>query len=108
MTRGEIFSVVLPGDFGKPRPGVIVQTDLINLTHPTFLVCPFTSDPMPGNILRPTVEPEPANGLQARSQIMVDKLLAVRREKVRGRIGRLDPGTLAELDRILRIILDLP
>jgi len=108
VTRGEIFSVVLPGAFGKSRPGVIVQTDFINPTHPMFLVCPFTSDLMQGNSLRPSVEPSSVNGLSTRSQIMADKLSAVRREKVRDRIGRLDRVVLADLDRVLRIILDLP
>jgi len=29
MMRGDIFAVILTGDYGKPRPAIIVQSDLL-------------------------------------------------------------------------------
>ena len=33
MKRGDLVTVALPGDFGKPRPALVVQADLFNATH---------------------------------------------------------------------------
>ncbi len=37
MRRGDIVIVAFSGDFGKPRPAVIVQSDYLNDTHATIL-----------------------------------------------------------------------
>jgi mRNA interferase MazF len=76
MKRGEIVSIVLPGNMGKPRPAVIVQSD----THPTtstVVVCPLTSTVGHMPTLRPVIDPTPENGLLNRSMIMLDKVAAV-------------------------------
>ncbi len=43
MRRGDVVLVAVPGDYGKPRPAVVIQTDLANETHASFVVCPMTS-----------------------------------------------------------------
>lgn len=99
--------VSAPGEYGKPRPAVVVQTDLLNETHASVAVCLMTTDIVQAPLFRLTVEPSRANGLRKRSQIMVDKIVALRRERVAQVAGKLDPQTMQQLDRTLAFVLGL-
>jgi mRNA interferase MazF len=107
VKRGDIVLAVARGDYGKPRPAVVVQSDLFNATHASLLVCLLTTDLVKAPLFRLTVTPTEANGLDERSQIMVDKLLALPRDRIRGRIGALDDETLLALNRSLALMLGL-
>jgi mRNA interferase MazF len=43
LKRGDLVVVVLPGDYGKPGPALIVQADLFNETHASVTIVPVTS-----------------------------------------------------------------
>lgn len=107
LSRGDIVLAAAPGDYGKPRPSVVVQSDLFNETHASIAVCPITTELRETPIVRIGLEPETGNGLRARSQIMVDKITALRRERVRQTIGRIDATTAQRLDRALAVFLGL-
>ncbi|HZP78412.1 MAG TPA: type II toxin-antitoxin system PemK/MazF family toxin [Pseudolabrys sp.] len=107
MKRGDVVLMVAPGDLGRPRPGVVVQSDDLGSATTTVLVCPLTSDVTENLGIRPIIEPASSNGLRARSQIMTDKLLALRRDRIRTTIGKIDANLLALLDRALLIVLGL-
>jgi mRNA interferase MazF len=107
MRRGDIVTVAFAGDFGKPRPAVIVQSDYLNETHTTILLCPFTSDLIDAPLFRIPIEPSPENGLRSSSQIMVDKAAPMRSEKIGARIGVLDTETLVRLNRSLALVFGL-
>lgn len=107
MKRGDIVIVSAPGDYGKPRPAVIVQSDLFNDTHASILVCLLTSDLQDAPIFRITVEPDKENGLNTPSQIMVDKVLALRRERIGKRVGKISDETLVQLNRSLALFIGL-
>ena len=109
MKRGDVVLMVVPGELGRPRPGIIVQSDDLGDNTTTVLACPLSSDVQanPNPRLRPVVEPAPANGLRVRSQIMTDKLLAQRRERVRRVIGTIDAETSDRLDTALLTMLGL-
>ena len=107
LKRGDIAIVVMPGDFGKPRPAVIVQSGDLGEATTTILVCPISSDVEEFKVLRPIVEPTGGNGLRIRSQIMADKIFPLRRENFRRVIGALDAPTAERLDRALLVVLDL-
>ena len=107
MRRGDLVLAVARGDYGKPRPAVVVQSDLFNETHGSLLVCLLTTDLLDAPLFRLTVHPSPANGLLQTSQIMVDKLLALPRDRVRERIGALDDATLLAVNRSLALVLGL-
>jgi len=107
MKRGDVVLVVVPGDYGKPRPAVIVQTDLVNDTHSSIVVCPITSHLQDAELFRITIEPSSDNGLQKTSQIMVDKIVAVRRDKIREGIGKLDERLMIRLQSSLALWLGL-
>ena len=97
--------MVVPSDLGRPRPGVIVQANETIVGLDTVIVCPLSSDLQERLSLRPTVEISSENGLNVRSQIMTDKLLALRRDRIRRVIGRIDAGTSEQLDRALLVLL---
>lgn len=107
MKRGDVVLMVAPGDLGKPRPGVIVQGDELGDDTMTVLVCPISSDVHESKVLRPIIAPTPDNGLQSRSQIMSEKVLALRRERLRRVLGKLDARNIELLDRALLIVLGL-
>lgn len=107
MKRGDVVLVVAQGDLGKPRPGVIVQADELGDTTTTLLICTMSSTITDTDLLRPIVEPTAGNGLRVRSQIMTDKLSALRRDRVRRVIGSLDPDVSEQLERALFLLLGL-
>jgi mRNA interferase MazF len=107
VKRGDVVLAVAPGDLGKPRPGVIVQSDDLGDTTSSVLLCPMSSDLSEFRRTRPHIEPTVENGLRVRSQIMTDKVSALRRDRIRRVIGALDADDTDELDRALLIVLGL-
>ncbi|MEW6268805.1 MAG: type II toxin-antitoxin system PemK/MazF family toxin [Thermodesulfobacteriota bacterium] len=107
MTRGEIRTAAGgKGYAGKPRPVVIVQDDRFDATS-SITVCAFTSDPTDAPLFRLVVEPSEANGLEATSRLMVDKVTTVPRAKLGRRIGKLADQDMVRLNRALMIFLGL-
>jgi mRNA interferase MazF len=106
VKRGSVV-IVAHGDFGRPRPAVVVQADELGEVTTTLLVCPLTSGLTEKLPIRPTVEPQPENGLRVQSQIMTDKMLALPRDHVRQTIGTIDSETRARLDAALLLVLGL-
>ncbi|MGH8161866.1 MAG: type II toxin-antitoxin system PemK/MazF family toxin [Gammaproteobacteria bacterium] len=106
MRRGDLVTVAVSGDYGKPRPALIVQAD-VYAEHPSITVLPLTSELIDAPLLRVTVEPGDDTGLLVRSQVMVDKATTVPRAKARGRIGRLNEATLGRVSEALTTFLDL-
>jgi mRNA interferase MazF len=106
VNRGDIV-IVAYGELGRPRPVVIVQADELGDNTMTVVACPVTSELTDKLSIRPVVEPDEANGLRVRSQIMTDRILAVPRERVRQVIGQVDRHTGDHLDRALLLVLGL-
>jgi len=109
VKRGDVVLMVVPGELGRPRPGIIVQSDALGENTTTVLACPLSSDVagVRDPRLRPVIEPAATNGLRVRSQIMTDKLFAQRRERVRSVIGAIDRETGDRLDAALLVVLGL-
>ncbi|MEX0404856.1 type II toxin-antitoxin system PemK/MazF family toxin [Aquibium sp. LZ166] len=107
MLRGEVVIVSAQGDYGKPRPTVVVQNSRLLDQLDSVTVCFLTSKHVPTRNLRVTVEPDAANGLRERSQVQVEKIMTFPRSKVRGPIGRLGIDQMQDIDRYLMIFLDL-
>ncbi|HEV2098319.1 MAG TPA: type II toxin-antitoxin system PemK/MazF family toxin [Stellaceae bacterium] len=106
MGRGDVVIVAAPGDYGKPRPAVIVQSDAIPEAHRSVIICQMTSEIVEADF-RITVEPGSETGLQVRSQVMADKPVTVRRERVSRQIGRLRIDEMARLNAALAFVLGL-
>jgi mRNA interferase MazF len=106
MSRGDLVIVAAPGDYGKPRPAVIVQSDAIPESHASVVVCQMTSELAEADF-RITIEPGPETGLRARSQVMADKPVTIRRERIGQRIGRLGASDMARLNVALAFVMGL-
>ena len=102
--KGDLVTVVSSGDYGKPRPALVVQADAY-AGHPSLTVLPLTIELHDMPLLRVTVEPGEGTGLRLRSQVMVDKATTIPRAKAGSRIGRLDEVTLASVGRPLATFL---
>lgn len=82
----------MQGDFGKPRPARLLQANVF-ADHPTTTVVPLTTL-IVAPLLRVTVQPSAGNGLPGASQVMIDKVSTVKREKLGRALGRLEAGVL--------------
>ena len=106
MKRGDLLPVVLAGAYGKPRPALVIQSDLFAL-HPSVTVLPVTTELRPIESFRITVEPSVRNGLLGRSQIMVDKAHIIPRDKAGETFGALEARTMTAVNRALAVFLGL-
>jgi mRNA interferase MazF len=104
VTRGDLVVIALQEDFGKPRPALVIQSDLFT-EHPSVTVLPVTSEFHDTPLFRLTLQPTAENGLSLPSQIMVDKAQTVLREKVGQTIGRLDSAAMVAVNRALALFL---
>jgi len=107
MRRGDVVVVAAAGDFGKPRPAVVVQTDALPEAHASVVICQMTSEIVDAPDFRVTIEPGAGNGLRARSQIMADKPITVRRGRIGQSIGRLDDRDVDRLNVALAFVMGL-
>ncbi|MPV57093.1 MazF/PemK family toxin [Burkholderia sp. HI2761] len=106
MKRGSIVTVALQGDFGKARPALVVQTDLF-ADHPSVALLLMSSEIVDAPLIRITIAPSKLNGLRALSQVAVDKMFTVRREKIGQTIGRLEDEAMVTVNRSLLVFLGL-
>lgn len=106
MKRGDVVTVAISGDFGKPRPAVIIQADAFDATG-TVTVLLLTGTLTEAPLLRRPIEPSAANGLTKPSQVMIDKAMSVRRERIGVPIGRLDDETMLTVTRALAVFLGI-
>ena len=104
--RGDFVTISLQGDFGKPRPALVVQSDQFN-EHASVTVLPVTGTVVAAPLLRVTVQPDARNGLQKPSQVMVDKAMTVKRDKVGPAFGHIDADALVEVERCLAVFLGI-
>lgn len=104
MKRGDLVTIALQGDYGKPRPALIVQSDLFD-EHPSITILPVTSELREAPLLRVRIEPNVQNGLQKTSEIMVDKVQSVPRERIGDAFGHVAAEQMLEVSRSLALFL---
>ena len=107
VRRGDVLTVALPGNYGKPGPALVVQADLFNATHSSVTLLPLTSAVVDAPLFRMTIDPNRDNGLTRVSQIMVDKIITVPRDKVGASIGRLEDDAMLRVGRALAVWLGI-
>jgi len=105
--RGDIVLTVASGDYGKPRPALVVQSDLFNDTHASLTVCPVTSSLVEAPLFRISLKASRASGLERQSQIMIDKIQTLRRDRIRERIGTIGLAQMQAVEGALRLWLRL-
>ena len=98
---------VLTGDYGKPRPALVIQSDLFNETHSSLVICPITSESTGLTLFRISLPASKSTGLRDESEIMIDKMTAVARGRLRRRIGRLTATQMLLVNEALARWLEL-
>ena len=107
MKRGEIWTIAGGSDYaGKPRPAIIIQSDKFDATS-SITICPLTATMVDAAPARLAIVPSRKNGLQIRSQVMVDKIATIPKSKARRRIGELDSTEILLLNRHIAVFLGL-
>jgi mRNA interferase MazF len=106
MKRGDLVTIAVSGDYGKPRPALVIQSDAFD-RHPSVVVLPLTGEIHDTPLFRITVAPGVLTGLRMTSQIMVDKATTVPRAKLGSIIGTVDSATLEAVNEAMRGFLAL-
>ena len=107
MKRGDLVTIAMQGDFGKPRPALVLQFDVFSNIHETVSVALLSSNLIQAPIFRLNVIPDDRNGLTKECQIQIDKIMSVRKEKIGKVIGTLDDTILVRVNRALALWLGL-
>lgn len=90
---------------GKTRPVVVIQTDLLNETHPSTIICPITSNVNPDvNILRIHLKKGQTDKV---SDVLVDQIRAIDNKRLIKKLGTLTKDQIQSLKMNLRIVLDI-
>lgn len=90
---------------GKTRPVVIVQTDLLNETHLSTLICPITTNVKKEiELLRVHLK---KGQLDKLSDILVDQVRAINNNRLLKKLGQLTKEQKYDLKANLRIVLDI-
>lgn len=106
MKRGDLVIVAAAGDYGKPRPAIVIQSDWLKATDSVLLAL-LTSTLADAPLYRLHIEPSDGNGLKAPSQVMVDKIVAMPREKCGRVIGRINETELIALNHMLSVVIGI-
>jgi mRNA interferase MazF len=107
IRRGQFVTVATSGDYGKPRPALVVQSDLFNAL-PSVVICPLTTKLRnDADQFRLSVQPSPKNGLREPSQITIDKITVVPTAKIGNVIGMADDAILLRVNRALALFLNI-
>ena len=107
MKRGNVVTVAIQGDFGKPRPALVLQSDVFSDIHATVTVALISSEIVQAPIFRLDIEPSQTNGLSRPSQVQIDKIMSIRSEKIGSVIGELNDVMMVRVNRALALWLGL-
>ena len=106
MRRGDLVTVAVQGDYGKPRPALVIQSDLFGAMRSRTVLL-LTSNPEDTPLLRLRIEPTPENGLRLPSWVMIDRTMSLRADRLGPSFGRLDDAAMVSVSRSLALFLGL-
>ena len=106
MRRGDFVTFAMQGDFGKPRPALVVQSDSFD-EHVTFTVLLVSRNLVDSPLFRVKVQPDDKNGLRSAPQVMVDKAMTVKRDKLGGVFGSASDALMMQVSRSLAVFLGI-
>ena len=102
VSRGDFVLVIASGDYGKPRPALVIQSDLYNDTHHSVTICLVTITLVDAPLFRIPIKPLKRNGLNVTSHVMVDKVQTARRDRIKSVIGVASVAEMRAVDVALR------
>ena len=105
MRRGDLITVALQGEHGRPRPALVIQSDLFAQLTSTVTVALLTSTALDVPLIRVPLEPSETNGLRTRSYVMIDQIFSARTRRVGRVFGRLSDTDLLAVNRALALFI---
>lgn len=106
MNRGNFVTIAMQGDFGKPRPALVIQSDQFS-EHATVTVLLVSSTLIDAPLFRVTVQPDKINNMQKPSQVMVDKAMTLKRDRLGEVFGSAGDAVMLEVSRCLAVFLGI-
>ncbi len=106
MSRGDFVTISLQGDFGKPRPALVIQSDQFS-EHATTTVLLVSTTLVEAPLFRVAVQPSDINGLRRPSQVLVDKIMTVKNDKLGAVFGTASDELMLEVSRCLAVFLGI-
>jgi mRNA interferase MazF len=76
------------------------------VSHASVVICPMTSELVEADF-RITIDPGPETGLRVQSQVMADKPVTIRRDRIGQRIGQLGAADMRRLSVALAFVMGL-
>lgn len=105
--RGDIILAASSGDYGKPRPCLVLQAALFD-DLPSVTFCMLTSTLREDlSHIRISIEPSAKNGLQQSSQIAIDKIMTLPKERIAKKIGEASNDVMLQVTRAMVLFLGL-
>lgn len=90
---------------GKTRPIVIIQTDLLNNSHPSTIICPITSNVNKDSKILRVYLNKKINNLTKPSDILIDQIRTIDNRRFKDYIGELSKNQILQLMENLKIII---
>lgn len=107
-SRGDVAVCAVPGDYGKPRPVMVVQSPAVGaLGLSSVVTCPFTTRLTGLGLCRVLVQPTAANGLRLPSEIAVERATAIEAHKLKQTIGRIHDATMAAVEHAVLFVFGM-
>jgi mRNA interferase MazF len=107
LIRGDLVTCSVRGDFGKPRPAVVIQSDKFAHTNSVTLVLLTGTLVKDAPLTRLEVYPTAANGLRKVSHIMIDRVTTLPKEQLGPAFGRLENDILRLVEERVAAFLGL-
>ena len=106
LSRGDLVTIAVQGDFGKPRPALVIQANQFN-EHATVTVLLVTGTIVNAPLLRVTVQPDEKNGLQKASQVIIDKAMTIKRDKLGAVFGSVSDEVMLKVGRGIAVFFGI-
>ena len=109
--RGDIYYVDFGGAVGSEqsghRPAAILQNDIGNKFSPTVMVAPLTSQKTKKRLPTHIKVSSGSAGLAKESEILLEQIRVVDKQRLCGKVGRLPPETMESVNNAISISLGL-
>lgn len=109
--RGEVYLVnfdpTIGAEIKKTRPALVIQNDIANRHSPITIVAAITSRFDQDLYPTETLINAPEGGLSVDSVVLLNQIRSIDRKRLVKRLGRLQPSTMATVDRGLEISVGL-
>jgi len=104
-----VFGAARVGEPGKTRPAIVLSSSeqMTGSVYDLVIMVPISSTIAPSAV-RPQVAATPGTGLMVDSVAVVRAIRGMSPVRLVSRLGTVPPGTLLQIQEVLRAVLNLP